>query len=292
VTGMFGRVIFQIKSIVVTALVLTGWLVVLSSDGVNAYVMGRDDRHAVSEEEARLPEIAQTGVIEIQDGGYVTGILTGDNCDVVLSAGHAAFYWRDNPAKGQSKGTLRVGGKFLFGLDPAQRGQGYAITLVKSGLENPANLADDRHDWSIFRLSQPALPGCKQIVFSRNGGNCNGQILMPAYHFDRRDTLLIDRSCAIKDAINHELLVHDCDSKDGSSGAPLYCRDQAAIKLLGINISGVSRKELVDPGVYGKESRQFNYKNHKNFAVTIHGEFLQALEAELQASTRRKLQQQ
>ena len=287
---MFGRGIFQTKLTVVGALVLSGWLVMPGGDGAQAYVMGQDDRQVANDEEARLPEVAQTGIIEIQDGGYVTGILTGDNCDVVISAGHAAYYWRDNPGKDQHKGTLRGGGNFLFRLQPAQHGRGYAMTLVKSGLEHTANLADDRQDWSLFRLSEPALPDCKQVAFIRGGGHCNGQILMPAYHFDRRDTLLVDRSCTIKDVLNHEILVHDCDSKDGSSGAPLFCRDQAAVTLLGINISGITRKELVDPGEYGKESRQFNYRNHKNFAVTIHGEFLQVLEAELQVSARRKLQ--
>ena len=265
---------------------LIGLVIGFCIHDVNAYVMGYDDRQVVNAVEAALPEVAQTGIIEIRDGGYVTGILTGANCDVVISAGHAAYYWRDNAAKGQHKGNLRGDGKFLFKL--ASQELGLAMRLVQSGYDNPAHLDDDQEDWSIFRLLAPALPACKPIVYVSGGGTCNGQILMPAFHFDRRDTLLVDRSCAIKDVINHAILVHDCDSKDGSSGAPLLCRDQAGIKLLGINISGVSRKELVDPGEYGKASERFDYKHHKNYAVTIHGDFARALEAELQASARRK----
>ena len=287
---MSGRIMIQHILTVAMSLAMAGLLALACCDVAYGYVMGQDDRHAVNGEEAGWAEVRQTGMVEILDGGYVTGILTGDNCDVVISAGHAAFYWRDNPAKNQRKGALRGDGKFIFRFAPD--GPGYEMVLVKSGYQNPVNLSEDRHDWSVFRLSEPALPDCKQIVFVRNSGECSGQVLMPAFHFDRRDALLIDRSCAIKDTMNNAILVHDCDGKDGSSGAPLYCRDPSAIKLLGINISGMTLKELVDPGVYGKESRQFNYKNHKNFAVAIHGEFLQALEVELQASSQRSLQRQ
>ena len=83
-------------------------------------------------------------------------------------------------------------------------------------------------------------------------------------------------------------MVHDCDTKDGSSGAPLYCENRAGIVLYAINISGMTLKEYVEPGVYGKGSRNFDFRNHKNFAVTIHGGFLRALESELAASRERK----
>ena len=56
-----------------------------------------------------------------------------------------------------------------------------------------------------------------------------------------------------------------------------------------INISGMTPREYVEPGVYGKESIRFDFRNHKNFAVTVHGGFLQALKSELEASRERKI---
>jgi len=271
----------------IEVLFYAGALALACGQGARAYVMGQDDREPVSAEEANLPEITQIGVIETGDGGYVTGILTGLNCDVVVSAGHAAYYWRDNLALNQRAGALRGGGNFHFRLDPAHSNTSIDMTLVTSGFVDMAHLDDDSNDWSIFRLQHPALTRCRIITFIRDAGQCRGQILMPAYHYDRRDTLLIDRSCAIKDTLDHALLIHDCDSKDGSSGAPIYCRETTGMKLLGINISGITLKEWVDPGEYGKQGMAFDYKSHKNYAVAVHGDFLRALEAELQTSAKR-----
>lgn len=268
-------------------------LMVLSLAGAytsaNAYVMGRDNRQEINKAEAEQPEIMQTGVIRIGDGSFVTGVLTGANCDVVISAGHAAIYWRSSTGKGWRKGQIRGGGRFRFYPDPGgNRKPGIAMRLVRSGLQNPADIDKDDSDWSIFRLIKPVPGGCRNISYVANGIKCNGHTMMPAFHFDRRNTRLIDRACKIKDSIGSDIVVHDCDTKDGSSGAPLLCESRTGMVLLAINISGLTPKEYVEPGVYGKESLNFDFRHHKNFAVTIHGEFLRALESELEASRERK----
>ena len=192
--------------------------------GVNAYVMGKDNRREINKTESGQPEIMQTGVIRIGDGSFVTGVLTGDNCDVVISAGHAAIYWRSNAAKGWRKGELRGGGQFLFYPEPGINSES-AITmvLVKSGLQVATDVEKDGSDWAVFRLLKPAFSSCRNIRYIENGIKCNGRIMMPGFHFDRRDTRLIDRSCKIKDSIGDAVILHDCDTKDGSSGAPLLC---------------------------------------------------------------------
>jgi len=272
----------------VVAGLLVMFLTTLSNDTA-AYIMGKDNRQEITRTESQQPEIMQTGIIQIADGSFVTGVLTGDNCDVVISAGHAAVYWRSNTAKGWSRGELRGGGQYQFYPDPGDNSEtGIAMELVRSGLQIPADIDKDSSDWAVFRLSKPAESDCRNIRYVANAVKCNGRTMMPAFHFDRRDTRLIDRSCKIKDSIGSKIIIHDCDTKDGSSGAPLLCQDQTGLRLLAINISGITVKEFVEPGVYGKESKNFNFRNHKNFAVTVHGEFLQALEYELEASSKRK----
>ena len=226
-------------------------LIVLSlsgmNSGVNAYIMGKDNRQEINREESEQPEIMQTGIIQTGDGSFVTGILTGDNCDVVISAGHAAIYWRSNTARGWVKGELRGGGQFQYYPDPgSDRKHGIAMVLVRSGLQVAADIDKDSSDWAVFRLSKPALPACRNITFVANGIKCNGHIMMPAFHFDRRDTRLIDRSCKIKDSIGNDIVVHNCDTKDGSSGGPLLCSTRSGIVLLAINISGMTLKEFVE----------------------------------------------
>ena len=271
---------------------MIGLIVMLTADAcpvVYAYVMGRDDRQELNQAESKLPEVMQTGIIQIGDGSFVTGILTGDNCDVVISAGHAAIYWQSNVMRGWHRGEIRGGGQFQFYPDPGRDRQGpVAMVLVKSGLQILANIKEDSSDWAVFRLLQPVNSPCKNIRYIANGTSCNGHVMMPAFHFDRRNTRLIDRTCRIKDSIGNALIVHDCDTKDGSSGAPLLCENQTGVELLGINISGLTMKEYVEPGTYGRASKEFDFKNHKNFAVTVHGGFLRALKAELEASKERK----
>jgi len=253
-----------------------------------AYVMGPDDRIEVDGQRGTLAAVRQTGMIRIQGEGFVSGLLTGKNCDVVISAGHAAIYWQSVPRKGWHKGKLRGRDSFRFSLDPKSDADWYSMTLVKSGYEQAANVGKDGHDWSIFRLHAPALADCEVISIMRDRQDCKHGLLMPAFHFDRPETKLLDHSCQVKQRTNDGIIVHDCDSKDGSSGAPLFCRGNATWTLLAINISGLTNRDYFDAGVYGKSGQPFNDRQHKNFAIPVAGEFYRALTRELMASVKRR----
>jgi hypothetical protein len=249
-----------------------------------AYVMGEDDRKEVTISESKQPGIRQTGIIRISDGEFVTGVVTGENCDVVITAGHAAFHWRTVERKGWQKGELRGNGRLLFYADPEDVNNGIVMNLVSSGYEEPENLGGDKHDWSVFRLGSPAMKACSNLEIADTQLRCEGKIIMPAFHFDKRDKKLIDHACSIKDSVNNGILLHDCDTKDGSSGAPVFCATNNLMTLMGINISGLTQKTYEDPGVYGQDGLKYHSRRHKNFAVSIHGEFYRTLQTELEAS--------
>ena len=249
-----------------------------------AFVMGEDNRKEVTVSESKQPGIRQTGVIRISDEEFVTGIVTGENCDVVISAGHAAIHWQTVERKGWQKGELRGDGRLVFHADPRDVNNGIMMKLVKSGYGEPGNLGEDEYDWSIFRLALPAMKECSNLKIAETQLRCESKIVMPAFHFDKRDKKLIDHTCSIKDSVNHSVLIHDCDTKDGSSGAPVFCRTNHNMTLIGINISGLTQKTYEDPGVYGQDGPEYHSRKHKNFAVSIHGEFYRALQTELEAS--------
>jgi hypothetical protein len=246
-----------------------------------AYVMGLDDRLEVGKSAEQSAEVAQTGMISIRGEQFVSGVLTGENCDVVISAGHAAIHWETVARKGWRKGELRGGGDFRFNLDPKTGLEWQTMTLVSSGYELEENIDEDKHDWSIFRLSKRALPDCENIKIIPNRSDCPGEVIMPGFHFDKPETKLVDNSCSIKRSSGDGVVVHDCDSKDGSSGAPLFCRDNDRSALLAINISGLTRKDYFDAGVYGKAGLNYHVQQHKNFAINISGAFYKALMKEL-----------
>lgn len=57
----------------------------------------------------------------------------------------------------------------------------------------------------------------------------------------------------------------------------------------GIRQTGLIHIDDEDPGVYGKEGLRYHSRKHKNYAVSIHGEFHKALQTELEASARRAM---
>ena len=249
--------------------------------------MGPDDRQIVSVNQKTPAAIRQTGQIRIFGEAFVTGIVTGANCDVVLSAGHAAFYWQTVERKGWLRGNIRGQGQFSFSLDPLNKHTFIKMDLVRSGYENENNLDYDKHDWSVFRLERPVLNKCEEFHIITTKENCPGTVMMPAFHFDKPDNLLIDRTCRVKGSTRRGNIVHNCDTKEGSSGAPLFCHKDGKLELYAINISGSTEKEYQDPGVYGLEGNTFHIKKHKNHAVSIQAEFYQAVVKELGKSKKR-----
>lgn len=264
-------------------------LLAFYTPGLSAFIMGEDNRLQLSSADSEHEEIRQTGKIAIQGEEFVSGVVTGDNCDVVISAGHAAIYWQTLGYKGWKKGELRGRGMFQFNTLVSGNTKWQEMSLVSSGYENRQNLGEDAHDWSIFRLPEPALAMCKNIVLTPPSSVCPKGLLMPGFHFDKPAVKLLDKSCVLKKQLDNGVIVHDCDSKDGSSGAPLFCMGRNGMSLKGVNISGITLKDNYDAGVYGKAGLEYDSKRHKNFAVSISAEFKKALEKELKLSRQRRL---
>lgn len=253
-----------------------------------AYVMGPDDRLVEQDAGAQPAAVRQAGMIRIQGEAFVSGLLTGANCDVVISAGHAAFYWEDVPHKRWRKGHLRGLGQFYFSIEPDEPTLWQALKLVASGYQELEQVGEDEHDWSIFRIDVPLVKNCSVIPLSRRTPNCDAGLLMPGFHFDKPGSRLLAGNCEVKQVVDGRLIIHDCDSKDGSSGAPLFCPASDTLRLLGINISGLTKRDYYDAGVYGKSGKAFHAREHKNFAIAVDGDFKRALLKELKASEVRK----
>ena len=253
-----------------------------------AYVMGPDDRELESEETPAA--LRQSGMIRIQGEAFVSGLLTGANCDVVISAGHAAYYWEDVPHKRWRKGHLRGLGQFYFSTDPTEPVSWQTLKLVASGYDDLEQIGRDEHDWSIFRIDVPLASNCEAITPGPRLQSCSSKLVMPGFHFDKPRDRLLAGNCRLRQRLDSGLLIHDCDSKDGSSGSPLFCPAGDTLQLLGVNISGLTKRDYYDAGVYGKAGQPFDPRRHKNFAIAIEGAFQEALNRELAASKARKEQ--
>ena len=126
--------------------------------------MGPDDRVEVAKGQGKANAIRQTGMIRIEGEAFVNGLLTGENCDVVISASYAAVYWQSIDRKGWCKGELRGQGRFRFSLNPVPAEDWQSMHLVMTGYEIEENIGKDEHDWSIFRLNSPGTLECKTFL--------------------------------------------------------------------------------------------------------------------------------
>jgi hypothetical protein len=163
-----------------------------------------------------------------------------------------------------------------------------SMHLVTTGYEIEENIGKDEHGWSIFRLNSPGTLECKKFSVRVDRQTCRSRLLMPDFHFYRPHTKFLDQSCEVKQRKETSVIAHDCDSKDGASGAPLFCRDNGKLSLLAINISRLTNKYYFDSGVYGQPGKAFNDKRHKNFAISISGDFYRALMREVKVSAQRR----
>ena len=247
---------------------------------VTAFIMGDDDRVPVAAVEPD-PTFRQTGIVRVFGEELATGLVTGANCDVVVSAGHVLVAPRGNgpPDQAAADPAFVPGGPGSAAAIPMQ--------LAASGGGTGDDFEDDARDWAIFRLRHPLPGGCQVIGPVTAGDHCVAGVMMPAFHFDRRDTLLVDRDCRVYPSVSSGVRIHDCDSKEGSSGAPLLCRTGGDGALVGINVSGLTRRGYTDPGIYGQRGEGFDPGSHKNYAVAVGGAFRAALERELAASRQR-----
>jgi len=94
-------------------------------------------------------------------------------------------------------------------------------------------------DWAILVLDrapdgvQPLLIGHHSFAALRSHEQ---QLVMPAYSddFGDADVLSVDPRCSVRDLV-WDVLVHDCEARYGSSGAPLLIPDGSRHAVVGIH---------------------------------------------------------
>ena len=271
------------------------------SNSVSSTIIGADGRIKLTTEEKEIPEFRQTGIVNIGGEGFGSGIVTGANCDVVLTAAHLIRYNQEDARYFNRRiGELRESWRLNFVPDPSRAIIGYQASLVISGFDDIENIRllgsneiAHQHDWSVLQLSRPAMRQCVQIKYIRDKTTCAGPIRIPAVHIDAYDDVFINDihadPCFIHPTKQKNLILHDCDTKDGASGAPLFCEVDSDLYFIGINAGFAvpdSNYEEPDKGMPGVP---FNSQNHVNFAVPLHKDFANALEDALKQSEQRRM---
>jgi protease YdgD len=185
------------------------------------------------------------GRVDIAKGGYCTGVLIAN--DLVLTAAHCVFDKKTGEALPPESFTFKAG---LINGKAIQTAKSQRAVAHKSydphGKTNQENI---RYDAALIQLAKP-ITTFSASPFKLHSGTPDGdEVSVLSYGAGRDNALSMQKRCAI---IGHEggVMAFDCDATQGSSGAPVFAREDNHTRILSlISSSGKSEKGDVSFGM-------------------------------------------
>ena len=263
-------------------------------------VMGDDDRESLTEDEKKVPEFRQVGLVSGKMVSLATSLVTGKNCDVVITNGHVVVGVDGEIRSKESEGFF----KFHTDFKAGRANEFTKMYIVDTGyLPLGYKGEKNRDDWAILRLEEPVFENCQHIPFTAYediGSECSkeGELVTVGTHKGDYEEKKINRSCKMfkpdpnesTDDIEKYSIKHDCDTGMFSSGSPIYCKTPGGdLRLIGVNNAGVTSK-LTDKEIdslyerFGQPGPEADPESHYNLAVSFWGKFGSALAQELRKS--------
>jgi len=216
----------------------------MASQGNRTDIAGRapeplranDERHIV---DARLPPHAAVGRLK--------GIMTCTAAVVVhprivLTAGHCIA------SAGGSSTSLKA--YFQPGYQAGTDLGRFAAKVWDMGVRQDfasQSVHEASNDWAVLLLERAPI-GIRPLLLSAQSADVlrglGRQVLMPSYSIDiaGAQALSLDPACSVrKRAWN--VLIHDCKTSSGGSGAPLLVRERGWYAVVGIHSAAILERD-------------------------------------------------
>jgi protease YdgD len=216
-------------------------------------IVGRDDR--VPLDSTAWPWQAIGRFNQPEGASYCTGTLVGP--DTVLTAAHCVF---DRKARRWLQPEELVFVADFRRDEDAGFAHGKAILRSPQADPHVTTLDTISHDWAIVKLEHalPVRPVKVRSLLEMNASDLAALRLETAgYAQDRPYLLSLDDGCAVHGLIaDSQVMVTDCDSTNGDSGAPLLLRQGKDFWLVGV-FSASTVAGAKKPGSYAVSASVF-----------------------------------
>jgi protease YdgD len=202
---------------------------------VLAILVGRADCHDLLPVDTDDYPWSSIGKLYNGASGACTGVVVSQT--EVVTAAHC-LYNRRNGVLLQATSL-----HFLIGYSRGEYREDLRISKFVIGPDYKPDLTDasERDDWAILTLAHPPAREIKPLSLADNAPSIGSRVMVAGFGQPQQFIMTADTDCEVSEILANGLLIHDCATMPGDSGAPLIRSNGDVSEVVGVNVASAER---------------------------------------------------